>query len=168
MSYKEKSNKGEKKGNMQGAETLDSCFRCDLPRGKNYLKIHTLALTFSRPAQERGHRAPHLRQSGRKHRGSTLPGVKIRASSGAPRYAIAIANARRNSTLRRPEAGRQRRAIVRSILLHRRPRFVQAFQFLDPDDIGVCRWRKEMALTLCDFLKVPILRGPHCFRKGRG
>ena len=81
---------------MQGAETLDHvAFPVrDLPRAEKFY-LETVGLTFLTQRKNADGSPRHTYvKAGENIVGLTLPGVSVPAStSGAPRYAIAIANA---------------------------------------------------------------------------
>lgn len=134
---------------MQGAETLDHvAFPVrDLPRAEKFY-LETVGLTFLTQRKNADGSPRHTYvKAGENIVGLTLPGVSVPAStSGAPRYAIAIANAEIfDAAVTRVRASGVQ---CREVEYHSAESpFVQAFQFIDPDDnhMELCVRRRPLA-----------------------
>jgi catechol 2,3-dioxygenase-like lactoylglutathione lyase family enzyme len=121
---------------MQGAETLDHvAFPVrDLPRAeKFYLETVGLSYLTQRKNADGSPRHTYVK-AGENIVGLTLPGVSVPAStSGAPRYAIALANVELfDAAVARIKASGARCAEVENHAAG--SPFIRAFQFVDPDD----------------------------------
>jgi catechol 2,3-dioxygenase-like lactoylglutathione lyase family enzyme len=134
---------------MQGAQTLDHvAFPVrDLPRSeKFYLETVGLRFLTQRKNADGSPRHTYVK-AGENIVGLTLPGVAVPASnSGAPRYAIALASEEVfDAAVRRLRASGIKcdEVETHSALSP----FVQAFQFIDPDDnqIELCVRRRPLA-----------------------
>ena len=134
---------------MQGAETLDHvAFPVrDLPRAEKFY-LETVGLTFLTQRKNADGSPRHTYvKAGENIVGLTLPGVSVPAStSGAPRYAIAIANAEifDAAVTRVRASGVQCGKVERDSA---QSPFVQSFQFIDPDDnhMELCVRRRPLA-----------------------
>jgi len=134
---------------MQGAETLDHvAFPVrDLPRSEKFY-LETVGLTFMTQRKNADGSPRHTyMKAGENIVGLTLPGVAVPASSsGAPRYAMAIAD----EVNFEAAVARIRASGVKSFAVENHPAdspFVKAFQFIDPDDnqIELCIRRHPLA-----------------------
>ena len=134
---------------MFGAETLDHvAFPVrDLPRSEKFY-LETVGLTFltQRKNADGSPRHTYVR-AGENIVGLTLPGVAVPASaSGAPRYAIAMANDETfATTVKRIQASGVKGGEVENHAIE--SPFVKTFQFIDPDDnqIELCLRRHPLA-----------------------
>jgi catechol 2,3-dioxygenase-like lactoylglutathione lyase family enzyme len=134
---------------MHGAETLDHvAFPVrDLPRSeKFYLETVGLKFLTQRKNADGSPRHTYVK-AGENIVGLTLPGVAVPASkSGAPRYAIALPIGEAFDTaVKRIRASGMKCGEVESHSAQ--SPFVQAFQFIDPDDnqIEICVRRRPLA-----------------------
>ena len=134
---------------MFQAETLDHvAFPVrDLPRAEKFY-LETVGLTFLTQRKNADGSPRHTYvKAGENIVGLTLPGVAVPASpSGAPRYAIAIADESSFDAA----VGRIRASGVKcfDVEIHGSDSpFVKAFQFIDPDDnqIELCTRRRPVA-----------------------
>ena len=134
---------------MFGAETLDHvAFPVrDLPRSEKFY-LETVGLTFLTQRKNADGSPRHTYvKAGENIVGLTLPGVAVPASSsGAPRYAIALANDDLfAATVKRIQTSGVKCGEVENHSID--SPFVKAFQFIDPDDnqIELCVRRQPLA-----------------------
>jgi len=134
---------------MFGAETLDHvAFPVrDLPRSEKFY-LETVGLTFLTQRKNADGSPRHTYvKAGENIVGLTLPGVAVPASSsGAPRYAMALANDDLfAATVKRIQTSGVKCGEVENHSID--SPFVKAFQFIDPDDnqIELCVRRQPLA-----------------------
>jgi catechol 2,3-dioxygenase-like lactoylglutathione lyase family enzyme len=161
---------------MFRAETLDHvAFPVrDLPRSEKFY-VETLGLTFLTQRKNADGSPRHTYvQAGENILGLTLPGVSVAAStSGAPRYAIGMPNqeAFAAAVIRVQQSGVQCGGIESPAA---ESPFLEAFQFLDPDDnqIELCVRRKPLApkdgISHVVFETVDLARAKHFYIEGLG
>jgi catechol 2,3-dioxygenase-like lactoylglutathione lyase family enzyme len=140
----------KKEQKVFGAETLDHvAFPVrDLPRSEKFY-LETVGLKFlTRRKNADGSPRHTYVQAGENIVGLTLPGVAVPASpSGAPRYGVAMANEEEfTAAVKRIRASGVACAAIEEHGAE--SPFIQAIQFIDPDDnqIELCTRRRPLAV----------------------